>query len=569
MANDYDNIIIFLGPSLLAQEALTFSTNSHILPPAQSGDILRALRLKPTLIVLIDGYFENTASVWHKELLYAIEQGVTVIAGGSMGALRASELATFGVIPMGKIAQWYLDNTLQDDDEVAVLHGTKQSHYAPLTDAMVNIRATLYLAYEERIISKFVCQQIEMIAKQLFYTKRTFRRVLQIAEKHCVNHQEVKQFEQWLKVDGHYQDIKRQDALYILRKITEKISLPKSSITIVYRTAFFRALQKNVMCRPFSSYQYWLPIQEKTVLASRYLGATYRLVRRLAYLLVACYNLAKQINLSEYDENIARDEFELQSIFNNIEWERINDCSDLEKKEFIQRLTVITRLFKYEQSLTDIPGTYEDYLLLLMCLSGDYTRYKILHKTNVRAVILQRFKENDQRKYRLLFYFAYCWWTIERSALRLGLQPDNDALQNGSDNFRRYHQLHTAEITKKWIENNDLDLNDYQYLIAANYRLNFLVFENNMDTIISSNEDTNHWWLLDALWLSEYYSEAKNILDNPLKLMELKIKAKEQITNLDEYAHSLDFIGGEEEFSNEQFTDCLFPSEATISTMGS
>jgi hypothetical protein len=40
----------------------------------------------------------------------------------------------------GRIFDAYGDGALQDDDEVAVLHGPEKTGYVPLTEAMVNIR---------------------------------------------------------------------------------------------------------------------------------------------------------------------------------------------------------------------------------------------------------------------------------------------------------------------------------------------------------------------------------------------------------------------------------------------
>ena len=43
-------------------------------------------------IGIIDGYFERVPSVWHKEILWAMAEGIHVFGSASMGALRAAEL---------------------------------------------------------------------------------------------------------------------------------------------------------------------------------------------------------------------------------------------------------------------------------------------------------------------------------------------------------------------------------------------------------------------------------------------------------------------------------------------
>src|SRR5438477_3089616 len=92
-------IVAFLGPSLPAAEARGFT----VLPPARQGDVWRALRLRPRAIALIDGVFESQPSVWHHEILDALDSGVQVFGGASMCALRAAELYSFGMVGVGRI----------------------------------------------------------------------------------------------------------------------------------------------------------------------------------------------------------------------------------------------------------------------------------------------------------------------------------------------------------------------------------------------------------------------------------------------------------------------------------
>ena len=101
---------------------------------------------------------------------------------------------------------------------------------------------------------------------------------------------------------------------------------------------------------------------------------------------------------------------------------------------------------------------------------------------------------------------------------------------------------------QQWLSDNDLDLNSYQYLMSANVRLKFLVFENNLDVLSCSLEGDDNNWLLDALWLSGFYEEAKAILNDPLKLAKQKAQIKNKASNIEEYVLFLDFVGGEQDF---------------------
>ena len=64
------------------------------------------------MIGLVDGRYEDIAAVWHKEILYAIEQGALVFGAASMGALRAAECADFGMIGVGAVFERYRSGEL-------------------------------------------------------------------------------------------------------------------------------------------------------------------------------------------------------------------------------------------------------------------------------------------------------------------------------------------------------------------------------------------------------------------------------------------------------------------------
>ena len=109
------------------------------MPPARQGDVWRALRLRPRAIALIDGVFEAQPSVWHREILDALDAGVPVLGGASMGALRAAELCGLGMKGAGRIFRWYRDGIVIDDAEVALLHAGAEHAWRALTVPQVNV----------------------------------------------------------------------------------------------------------------------------------------------------------------------------------------------------------------------------------------------------------------------------------------------------------------------------------------------------------------------------------------------------------------------------------------------
>ncbi|MEO6773519.1 MAG: TfuA-like protein, partial [Kofleriaceae bacterium] len=137
--------IVFVGPTLSAAEVRARLPGAIVRPPAAVGEILdlALARARPARIALIDGYFERMAAVWHKELLLAVERGITVFGAASMGALRAAELARFGMIGVGAIYRAFARGQLDADDEVAVAHLPAAQGYRATSEALVNIRFAL------------------------------------------------------------------------------------------------------------------------------------------------------------------------------------------------------------------------------------------------------------------------------------------------------------------------------------------------------------------------------------------------------------------------------------------
>ena len=170
-------LFAFLGPSLPAGEA---PFQCSVLPPARKGDIWRALsRERPDAIALIDGVFESEPSVWHHEILDALDAGVLVYGGASMGALRAAELHARGMRGVGRIFEWYRDGRITDDSEVALLHADAEHGFRPLTVPLVNVRWAAECAKRAGVLRPAEARALVAASARVFYQERTWPRVLE------------------------------------------------------------------------------------------------------------------------------------------------------------------------------------------------------------------------------------------------------------------------------------------------------------------------------------------------------------------------------------------------------
>ena len=170
-------IIVFAGPTL-AKTDRPADPRLDWRPPAQAGDGYAAGEVGPAAVVLIDGLFDAYPAVRHKELLWLMAQGIAVWGAASMGALRAAELAAFGMRGVGRIFIAYAAGRLVRDDEVTVLHAPAAAGWAPLTEALVNVRATLAAAARLGVIDMAVARRLRQIAADLHFQDRTWPAIL-------------------------------------------------------------------------------------------------------------------------------------------------------------------------------------------------------------------------------------------------------------------------------------------------------------------------------------------------------------------------------------------------------
>lgn len=169
-------LIAFLGPSLPRAEV---PRGVEVRPPARRGDVLAALERGPAAIALIDGVFEASPSVWHRELLLAIERGVAVFGASSMGALRAAELDVEGMIGVGTVYGWFRDGRIEDDAEVALLHADAEHGFRALTLPLVNVRHAAAQARAAKVLQAGEARALIAAASGCFYADRSWARVLE------------------------------------------------------------------------------------------------------------------------------------------------------------------------------------------------------------------------------------------------------------------------------------------------------------------------------------------------------------------------------------------------------
>ena len=226
--------VIFAGPSF-PPSARPAVAGLEWRPPLCRGDLYLAALQRPRLIGVVDGYFETVPTVWHKEILWALAQGIHVYGAASIGALRAAELADFGMTGIGLVYRQFRAGTLIDDDEVAVLHGPAEVDYVPVTEAMVNVRSTVDCALQSGVMEPDAAAILVSAAKSLFYKDRTYELVLKRGAECGLASKELERFALWLprgKIDQ-----KRLDAEDMLGALLSHMSTNATPFKALFRFA--------------------------------------------------------------------------------------------------------------------------------------------------------------------------------------------------------------------------------------------------------------------------------------------------------------------------------------------
>lgn len=204
--------VVFLGMSLKPSQARKI-LDADYRGPVKRGD-LPLLDEKVRYVGIIDGVFMNDCSVGHREIMALLKRGVTVVGGGSMGALRASELSDVGMVGVGRIFEMYLNGEIEGDDEVALIFNPETND--PLSEPLVNIRATLAMAVERGLLEADVSASILEKVRSEFFPKRSMSLTVELAREEL----EPGAFRDFADfVEKSPFDLKKSDAIAVLQEI--------------------------------------------------------------------------------------------------------------------------------------------------------------------------------------------------------------------------------------------------------------------------------------------------------------------------------------------------------------
>ncbi|MFE0201259.1 TfuA-like protein, partial [[Kitasatospora] papulosa] len=233
-------IHVFVGPTLPASEPMLAAPGLRVRPPARHGDLFDPAIGGGDTVVLIDGVYHQVPALRHKEILAAIGRGVTVIGAASIGALRAAELAPYGMLGIGGIYTAYAHGDIDGDDEVAVGQAP-DGEFGALTWPLVNLRQALQLAQTAGVVDGARAAGLLAALSAVYYPQRAWAAVRAVCRR-----QGELEFAAWLteqrEWDRHFGDLKRADALAAVRAALDGAAAKDPAVVELpmWGTAYFR-----------------------------------------------------------------------------------------------------------------------------------------------------------------------------------------------------------------------------------------------------------------------------------------------------------------------------------------
>lgn len=205
-------------PIVFAGATLNSASNEYkglidIRPPAQLGDLIAAAIEKPNSpILLLEGLFGGNLAVTVRECRDTLSTGTTLIGAASLGALRANELWSLGMIGIGEVYLMYRLGKIHADSELAVMYDPRS--WTELTVSTIHLRALLRQLTEEKLLEESMMKELIRKANKVYWVERTWDAIFKAWRSNNIS-QDILARLKWLGEQPEYHP-KIQDAHYAL-----------------------------------------------------------------------------------------------------------------------------------------------------------------------------------------------------------------------------------------------------------------------------------------------------------------------------------------------------------------
>src|SRR5690606_18866024 len=138
----------------------------------------------------------------------------------------------------------YRAGGIEDDAEVAVTHAPAEFGFRPLSEALVDVRATLEAAVAAGLLETGTALHLVKQAAGLYYKDRSWEAVLGLARSEGMAPAALRRLAAWLP-DGRIEQ-KRLDALAALAAARSLAAGPPAAAPVFEETVFWRRFVREM-----------------------------------------------------------------------------------------------------------------------------------------------------------------------------------------------------------------------------------------------------------------------------------------------------------------------------------
>lgn len=179
-------IKVYAQLSIEEKQIRQYIKNAFVSGPIKRGDLYQDIDQKFNIVAIVDGRFDQALAVSPSEILDGIRSGLRIYGSSSMGAIRAAELHSFGMIGVGEIYNYISSSSQFRDDFVGQIFSENNKNLKSYS--YIDFFFSAMKLVNDKKIDSSTADLLCLLYSSLYYTERNrlgFLQKLQ-TEKKCL-----------------------------------------------------------------------------------------------------------------------------------------------------------------------------------------------------------------------------------------------------------------------------------------------------------------------------------------------------------------------------------------------
>ncbi len=194
-------VMIFAGATLTEAEVRRALPGAAVGTLVERGDLHRAIDAGVQVVGIVDGTFLSNVAMSPIEIVDALRVGVRVFGAGGVGALRAVELAHFGMTGCGRIFERIAQTRYFRDDDLGPVRAGQTPTDRPL--ALIEFELSCEASVAQGRLTEAHARRLVRSLREVHFSRRSFealaaktrddalREAVATVRKHHVDHKRL------------------------------------------------------------------------------------------------------------------------------------------------------------------------------------------------------------------------------------------------------------------------------------------------------------------------------------------------------------------------------------------